>query len=1051
MNRADIEDVYRLSPVQQGMLFHTLYAPGSGVYCEQFVIERGAGFDPEAYERTWQTMVDRHPVLRTAFRWAGLKDPVQAVFRRAKIPFERQDWQGLAAGEQGRRLRDLMAEDRRRGFDLTAPPLMRFTLLRWSEDAWRILWSYHHLLLDGWSTGLLNQEIHPLYQALARGEAPPPAPQRHPFRDYIAWLRRQDLSVAESYWRRTLAGFTAPTSLAADLPSGPPEGAGRSSRSIGLPEPEILELKARFQRQRLTVATVVHGAWTLLLARTLGEDDVVFGTTVSGRPPTLPGSEAMLGCFINTLPVRLELAAGERALPFLQRMQAGLTELRRYEHSPLVEVQGWSEVPRQTPLFDSIVVLETFTASYGDDNAHQRTNYPLALVVGLSVELLLRLDFDTSRFTAATVESLLARLRTVFRALVASPETPLEDISLLTAAEREQLLGLWSPGEVPSVLLLPLHRRFEAQAARTPNAPALSWEGERRTYAQLNAGANRLAHALRRLGVGPESRVGLCADRSFELVEGILGILKAGGAYVPLDPDYPASRLALIVEDSGIDVLVTTEDQRERVPGRVRQVICLGSAGTAAESAENPDAGARPENLAYVIYTSGSTGRPKGTLVTHASVARLFAATDDWFHFGPGDVWTLFHSFAFDFSVWELWGALLHGGRLVVVPFWVSRSPEALRELLARERVTVLNQTPSAFRQLAQADADAGASQPLALRCVIFGGEALELSSLAPWLGRPGEERPRLVNMYGITETTVHVTYREVTREDLAAAERSPIGVPIPGLAVHLRDRHGNLVPPGVAGEMYVAGSGVARGYLGRPDLTAERFVPDPFGGAGGRLYRSGDLARRLENGDLEYLGRIDHQVKIRGFRIELGEVEAAVLSHPAVREAVVLVREEEPGGRRLVAYVVPREKGIETAALRAYLKERLPDFMVPSALVEIPAIPLTAHGKVDRRALAPPAAAAAPAGERAPAAPLTPTEELLAGIWSEVLGVERVERDDSFFDLGGHSLLATRVVWRLRELFQVDLPLRTLFEAPTLAELARIVESAPRGRRGQT
>jgi amino acid adenylation domain-containing protein len=1043
MNRADIEDVYRLSPIQHGMLFHTLYAPESGVYCEQFVAVRGGDFDPDAHERSWQVLVDRHPILRTAFLWADLKDPVQAVYRRAKLPYERVDWRAIPAGEQGRRLQDLMAEGRRRGFDLQTPPLMRFTIVRFAEDSWRILWSYHHLLLDGWSTGLLYPEFLALYDAAVNGEAPPPAPQRPPFRDYIAWLRQQDLAAAEAYWRRTLAGFTSPTSLVCARPAGSAAGSGRASRSIGLPDPEGLDLGVLCQRQRLTVASVMHGSWAFLLARYAGEEDVIFGSTVSGRPLSLPGAEAMLGCFINTLPVRVRLAAGERVLPFLQGVQAGLTELRRYEHSPLVEVQGWSEVPRQTPLFDSIVVIEALTATVDDDKAYQRTNYPLTLVVGLGNEFRLRLDFDSSRYASGAIDALLGQIRTVFRAFAASLEGRLDEVSLLTAAERQELLAAGSRGEPRCAGLRPLHRRFEEQAARTPGAPAVTCGGESRTYAELNARANRLAHALRRSGVGPESRVGLCVERSFELVEAILGILKAGGAYVPLDPGYPASRLALIAEDSGLDVLVTTEALRERVPGGARQVICLDSsaAGLAGGSLENPTGGAGLDSLAYVIYTSGSTGRPKGSLLTHANVARLFAATDAWFHFGSQDVWSLFHSYAFDFSVWEIWGALLYGGRLVVVPYWVSRSPEAFRELLVRERVTVLNQTPSAFRQLAQVD---GGGE-LALRCVIFGGEALEPASLAPWFDRHGDEKPLLVNMYGITETTVHVTWRPVRRQDVAAAGKSPVGVPIPDLAVRLRDRYGNLVPRGVAGEIQVAGAGLARGYLGRPELTAERFVPDPFGDSGGRLYRSGDLARWIDGGDLEYLGRIDHQVKVRGFRIELGEIEAALGAHPTVREAVVLPREEGSGDLRLVGYVVPRESGVDLPGLRAFLKDRLPDYMVPAALVEIPAVPLTAHGKVDRRALPDPVDAMVPA-ERGSDPPRTPIEELVAGIWSEVLQVGRVGRRESFFDLGGHSLLATQVISRLRAVVGVDLPLRELFEAPTVGELASRIEAARSG-----
>ncbi|MFL6259110.1 MAG: amino acid adenylation domain-containing protein, partial [Thermoanaerobaculia bacterium] len=1033
MSKENVESIYRLSPVQQGMLFHILYAPGEGVYFEVFESDFGVHFDPTAFERVWQELVDRSPVLRTSFVWEGLEEPVQIVHRQVKLPFSLLDWRGLPAAEQSSRLEAHRVEERRLGFNLLKAPLIGFSAIRLRDDLYRVICQYSHLVLDGWSFGLLFQEVDSLYPQAAAGR-PLQGQQRRPFRDYVNWLRQQDLSQAEGYWRRMLGGFTTPTPLGVDRPAGRGrEDLGRGMEIAVLPEAETEALKAWAKESRLTLSTVAQGAWALVLSRYSGEEDLVFGLTVSGRPPGLPGMEAMLGCFINTLPLRVRVPAGARALSWLQEIQTEQVEMRRYEHSPLVDVLGWSDVPRPTPLFESIFVFEGFVESLRE-GVFQRTNYPLTLVVGPDREMVLRVDYERERFEAPAVERLLGHWKAALLAFAA--DRRLEEIDVLQPAERQQLLTVWNRAGVDFPSPLCLHEIFESQAARTPGAPAVTFEGESRGYAELNARANRVAHRLRRLGVGPESRVGLCVDRSFELVEGLLGILKAGGAYVPLDPRYPTSRLSYIAEDSRIEVLVTTEELRELVPGVA--AICLSE--TSEESAENPEPVAGPDNLAYVIYTSGSTGKPKGSLITHRNVARLFSATGEWFHFGPEDVWSLFHSFAFDFSVWEIWGALLYGGRLVVVPYWVSRSPEAFHELLVREKVTVLNQTPSAFRQLAQADGERGGE--LALRYVVFGGEALELSSLAPWFDRHGDEKPLLVNMYGITETTVHVTYRVVRRADLAAVGKSPVGVPIPDLCVHLRDRHGNLVPAGVAGEMYVAGAGVARGYLGRPELTAERFVPDPFGDSGERLYRSGDLARWLDGGDLEYLGRIDHQVKIRGFRIELGEIEAVLGSHPSVREAVVLPREDDTGDRRLVGYVVPRESGIDAADLREYLKDRLPDYMIPSALVEIPAVPLTAHGKVDRKALPDPAETVTPE-EKGFDPPRTPTEELVAGIWSEVLRVERVGRGDSFFDLGGHSLLATRVLSRLREVLGVDLPLRVLFESPTVAEMAPRVEAA--------
>ena len=587
-----------------------------------------------------------------------------------------------------------------------------------------------------------------------------------------------------------------------------------------------------------------------------------------------------------------------------------------------------------------------------------------------------------------------------------------------------------------------LHRLFEARASRTPEAIALTVEGMNLTYADLNARADRLARGLRGLGVGPEILVGLYVERSAEMIVGLLAILKAGGAYVPLDPAYPAERLALIIDDSRVLIILTQSAMVNRLPEHSATIVAIDddAAIDALPTDDLDDVDVRPSNVAYVIYTSGSTGRPKGVAVTHANVARLLTSTRDWFTFGPNDVWTMFHSVAFDFSVWEVWGALLYGGRLVIVPYWVSRSPEAFLGLLRDERVTVLNQTPSAFRQLIHAEAADPDGGDLSLRLVIFGGEALELQGLRLWFDRHGDRRPQLINMYGITETTVHVTYRPITRDDLDNGPTgSPIGGSIPDLRVYLLDARLEPVPVGVVGEIYVGGPGLARGYLDDPALTASRFIPDPFGKPGARLYRSGDLARRRPDGDLDYVGRADHQVKLRGFRIELGEIESALLRHDEVREAVVLPV-GEGDDRRLVAYVAPDG---EPSALREWLRSKLPAYMIPSAFIAVDRLPLTAHGKIDRAALLGLEGSGSTRGAVVYVAPTNDAEAAVAAVWAAVLGVERVGAGDNFFDLGGHSLLATQAASRLRDAFGVEVAVRLLFEAPTVAALAARLEAS--------
>jgi amino acid adenylation domain-containing protein len=622
---------------------------------------------------------------------------------------------------------------------------------------------------------------------------------------------------------------------------------------------------------------------------------------------------------------------------------------------------------------------------------------------------------------------------------VRDPDARISALPLLSEAEERQAIAGWN-----RTLSYPragcLHQRFERQAALTPDAVAIVCEERQLTYAQLNRRANDLARRLRSLGVGPDRLIALRTERSMEMIVGILGILKAGCAYLPLDPAYPKERVAFMLRDSHASVLVTQRSAAAGFEDIAGTAVFLDEAAPGVD--DDPPALSTADSPAYVIYTSGSTGEPKGVVVSHYNVTRLFDATAAWYRFDSRDVWTLFHSCAFDFSVWELWGALLHGGRLVIVPYAVSRAPDAFRELLVRERVTVLNQTPSAFRQLLQADA-AQPKAELALRYVVFGGEALELESLRPWFERYGDARPLLVNMYGITETTVHVTYRPIRARDLNAGQGSVIGSPIPDLQVYILDKHGRPAPIGVPGEICVGGAGVARGYLNRPELTAQRFIPDRFGpDPQARLYRSGDLARRLANGDIQYLGRIDQQLKIRGFRIEPGEVEAAIGRHRAVREVAVVAREDIPGDKRLVAYVVADAGAVDLAAeLRAFARETLPQYMVPAHFVRLASLPLTGNGKLDRGALPPPSSS-----EMAPCAgalaPRTTSEEIAMRAFCESLARQDFGVLDNFFDLGGDSLMAARLMHRLRTLSGLELRMRDLFERPTVAALAEAIDS---------
>jgi amino acid adenylation domain-containing protein len=1045
--RAAGDGPFPLAPAQRRLWLWEQVNAGAAAYNVPLALRLSGPLDAAVLERALDALVRRHEALRTVFD-AVDGEPVQRILPESPFPLPVEPLPGDDAG-----LRRRLAAEAARPFDLAAGPLFRALLLA-GEGEHVLLVTFHHIVCDGWSTGILLRELSALYDAFARGEASPLAAPALRYADYALWHGARVAAVEDEQlagWRAHLAGAPGVLELPADRPRPAVQTHRGAQRPVRLPGELVERARALGRDEGATLHMVLLAALYAVLARHARAGQVVVGSAPAGR--THPDTEALVGFFVNTLPIRADLSADPGFRAFLPQVRAATLEAydrqdvpfdRLVEvlapgggrgHAPLVQVAfTFQEAPARGLRLGAAtaepVPVDAGTAQFDLTLALEEDE---AGVAGM-------LEYATDLFDAATAERMATRLRVLLESALAAPDAPISRLPLLNAGERETIAEWSGAGERVPVSGA-LHHRFEARAAARPQAVALTFDGRSSTYGELNARANRLARRLRALGAGPESRVGLCAERSPDLVVGVLAILKAGAAYVPLDPAYPAERLAYMAEDSGIRILLAQPGVRDRVPAEGIEVLSLDDIA-ADELPNDPGVEVRADNLAYVIYTSGSTGRPKGVGVTHGNVLRLFDATQPSFAFGEGDVWTLFHSYAFDFSVWELWGALLYGGRLVVVPWAVSRDPAAFRALLARERVTVLNQTPSAFRALAEADA--GEAEPLqALRTVVFGGEALRYESLRGWLDRYGPKRPRLVNMYGITETTVHVTWHTVTGRELReAGAGSGVGRAIPDLRAYVLDPAGNPSPVGIPGELHVGGAGLARGYLGRPALTAERFVPDPFtGDAGARLYRSGDLARWKPDGTLEYLGRIDQQVKIRGFRIELGEIEAALLAHPSVAAAAVVVRGDGEGAA-LAAYVVPAGEAAPSASeLRDALTRRLPEYMVPAAIVCIDRIPLTANGKLDRGALPEPDEAGA-AADDAYVAPRTPVEEVLAGIWADVLRRDRVGAADDFFALGGHSLLATRVVARMRQVLGVELSLRALFEASTVQALAARVDA---------
>ena len=1038
-----------LTPIQEGMLFHWLRDRHSGTDVEQIVGELHESIDAARFEASWRRAFSDFDTLRTAFAWEGLASPVQFVDDGALLPFAFHDLRHLGAEEQGAHVREFIRADRRAGFDLAAAPATRVSLFQLAGDEFRMVWTFHHVLIDTRSCEIILERVFAAYDGESANGGDPH--KETPYRAYTSWISTQDSEAAREFWRAKLADFTATTPLP-HVDHAEPAAQLFDEARVGLSRSVTDGLRALASREQLSIESLAIAAWALLLARHSGEAEVVFGITESTRRASIPGAEGMVGLFLATIPIRIAVDQELSLAEWLRLVRDERLSLRGREHVPLVDIKRSSAVPASASLFDSFVMLEHF--DLGERLASRsgwerrsfamrgQPGYPLAFTAYDGDALGLKLDYDTREFDRETVERLLGHLTTILESWSSGTGGDVWQVPMLRASERHRLLHEWNDTPVEFPQSASIHELFEARAKLRGDAVALVHEGNALTYAQLNERANRLAHHLRRRGVGPDVHVGVSVDRSLEMVIGLLAVLKAGGAYVPLDPAYPAERLAFMLRDSAPALVLVQGSGASLGTGSVPVLDLANESVWTEEPATNlPRDGGSARNLAYIIYTSGSTGAPKGVMVEHANVTRLLSATDAWYGFGPDDVWTLFHSYAFDFSVWEIWGALAYGGRLVVVPQQTSRSPHEFYRLLCDEQVTVLNQTPSAFRQLVAAQADS--EERHTLRYVIFGGEALEMASLAPWYAREHNADALLVNMYGITETTVHVTYRPLEPADSQRAGASPIGKRIPDLRIYILDRHRQPVPVGVEGELYVGGAGVARGYLNRPELSAQRFLDDPFR-AGGRMYKTGDTGRFVADGSIEYLGRNDDQVKIRGFRIELGEIESTLSAHPVVREAIVVAREDAPGDKRLVAYVVARDGALDSSALRAALKGKLPDYMVPSAFVQLERLPTTPSGKVDRRALPAPSDVEVVV-KRAIVAPRTYLERQMADVWEAVFKISPISVTDSFWDLGGHSMLAVKLMASIAQAFGKRIPLNTLFQAPTVAELAKHVEDDSR------
>ncbi|WP_434562285.1 non-ribosomal peptide synthase/polyketide synthase [Pseudomonas sp. Z4-20] len=1029
----EVEDIYPLSPMQQGMLFHTLLEQQAGHYINQMRVDV-EGLDVERFRHAWQAATDAHDVLRSGFVWEGdFKRALQVVHKRVDLVLQLHD--GRSQADLPEYLDALAAAQRQQGFVLEAAPLLRLAVVRVAQDHYHLIYTSHHILMDGWSNSQLLGEV------LQRYSGQSVAVSGGRYRDYIAWLQRQDAAASEAFWKPALQRLEAPTRLA-DAVAKPAElGTGYGDHVQVLDEALTRRLEAFARASKVTVNTLVQAAWLLLLQRYTGKATVAFGATVAGRPADLPGIEQQIGLFINTLPVIASPRAEQTLDSWLQAVQGQNLALREFEHSALLDIQRWAGQGGDA-LFDSLLVFENYPIAqaleqgapdglrFGSPITQEQTNYPLTLLVGLERQLSVHMSYQLASFAPDTVERLAAHLAQLLGQMTANGERCLGELSMLEFDEHQRLTHDWNPVDAPFEQDVCIHDLIARQVDATPDALAVTFNDIRLSYSELDGRANRLAHKLIELGVGPEVRVGVAMPRSEQLLIALLAVLKAGGAYVPLDPDYPAERVAYMLDDSRARVLLTEQAVAATltVPAET-EVLLLDQLDLSRYPLDAPQSSVKPDNLAYVIYTSGSTGKPKGVAIAHRNVLALI----DWSKsvYRRDDIQGVLASTSvcFDLSVWELFVTLANGGSLII-----ARNALELPQLPARDQVRLINSVPSVIAALQR-----NGEIPDSVRIINLAGEPLKQSLVETLYQQPAIEH--VYDLYGPSEDTTYSTWTRRT-----AGGTANIGRPLKHTASYLLDANLQPVPQGVSAELYLSGAGITRGYLGRAAMTAEKYVPNPFSTTGERLYRTGDLCRYRADGVLQYQGRLDHQVKIRGLRIELGEIEARLLQQPAVREVAVLAQ-DGAGGQQLVAYVVASAQEADASTLRdqlkANLKTSVPDYMIPAHWLFLEQLPLTPNGKLDRKALPGIESGVQQSDYAAPASEL---EQRIADVWQAVLEVERVGRNDHFFERGGHSLLATQAISRLRKLTTYPLSLRDLFDHPQLKALAAVMSAGDEG-----
>ncbi|OOR17785.1 MULTISPECIES: non-ribosomal peptide synthetase [Bacillus cereus group] len=1031
------EECYPLSHPQRRIWYTEVIHSGKGICNLRFLFKLHRKMDYSKLNRVVNRVISENDGLCIRLKENGLQEPEQYFIKHEEQEFEFFDFSSV---EDSDLLEKWIEQKTKETFTLFNSDLYYFALIKLNDNECAVFGNVHHIIMDGLSIQIFTSQIAKYYYEMhnetEEGEI------RNSYVQFLAneqtYLNSIRFQKDQKFWLEEFKTIPSVTGL---KPYNTSQVSTKASRETFILSEHLKKKIELFSEDyKLSVYSLFVAAFSLSIYRWTSSLDIALGMAYGNRMTKM--ERELIGMMVSTVPLRMDIAPEEEVLSFIGRVSRKQSKSLRHQKFPfdLLLKQINKENNSNVRLFGTTIDYRDRDES-GDSlwipNGEEMQDFAVHIENLTDIDSLqVHIDYRKELFSKEEINRFFKTMLAIIENTFKNPKQKVFEIEIISEEDKRKSLVEFNEPKLDFPYHATIHELFEQQAMIYPNAIAVMYEKERITYRELNERANQLAHYLQKKGIGHDSLVGLCVERSLGMIIGILGILKAGGAYVPLDPTYPEQRLQYILEDASIQLVVTQESLKglKWLPENIKS-ICLDRDRDEIEQESKtlPISNVNPQHLAYVIYTSGSTGNPKGVMVEHHNVIRLFKSTECWYQFNEKDTWTLFHSYAFDFSVWEIWGALLYGGKLVVVPYWISRSPKDFYQLLVEEEVTVLNQTPSAFRQLIQVCEQEDENKNLQLRYVIFGGEALEPISLLPWFQRYGEKEPQLINMYGITETTVHVTYYPITLDDVQHASRSNIGKRIPDLEVYILDAYQQPVPIGVDGELYIGGAGLARGYLNRPELTAERFISHPFSSdSKARLYRTGDLARYLPDGNLDYRGRIDHQVKIRGFRIEIGEIESTLNAYASIKEAVVIVREDQPGDKRLVAYVVGDGN---VGAWREYLKAKLPSYMVPSGFVTMEAIPLTANGKVDREALPVPEEKQI---KSEAVAPRNSNEQILATIWKHVLGVKKVGIYDNFFEIGGDSILSIQII---SQASQVGLKLtpKQMFECPTIAELAQV------------